>query len=197
MSRFLAADEPLALDNASSRGGWSRKRATPVLTRRVKQAIAEWYVLQMLELSWDGFCAHTEQGWNIGKPCYGYLSDKVPHPVPARRAEGKTKTRLIPDPARGPVVTRIMLARDTTLWTDDVWVVDSPPVECGRPRETARRSDLAGWAGYGYCASHSRYFRGLRLHMLAPCTACRPASRSPAPGPASARCCRASSPTRG
>ena len=60
-----------------------------------------------------------------------------------------------------------LLARDTTLWTDDVWVVDSTPVECGRPRETARRPELAGWAGYGYCGSHSRYFRGLRLHMLA------------------------------
>jgi hypothetical protein len=59
------------------------------------------------------------------------------------------------------------LARDTTLWIDDVWVVDSTPVECGRSRETARRSDLAGWAEYGYCASHSRYFWGLRLHMLA------------------------------
>ena len=58
------------------------------------------------------------------------------------------------------------LARDTTLWTDDVWVVDSTPVECGRSRETARRSDLAGWAEYGYCASHSRYFWGLRLHLL-------------------------------
>jgi Transposase DDE domain len=59
-----------------------------------------------------------------------------------------------------------VLARDTTLWTDDVWVVDSTPVECGRSRETARRSDLAGWAEYGYCASHSRYFWGLRLHLL-------------------------------
>jgi hypothetical protein len=39
-------------------------------------------------------------------------------------------------------------------------------VECGRSRETARRSDLAGWAEYGYCASHSRYFWGLRLHLL-------------------------------
>ena len=58
------------------------------------------------------------------------------------------------------------LAADTTLWTDDVWVVDSTPVECGRSRETARRSDLAGWAEYGYCASHSRYFWGLRLHLL-------------------------------
>ena len=61
----------------------------------------------------------------------------------------------------------VALARDTTLWTDDVWVVDSTPVECGRSRETARRSELAGWAEYGYCASHSRYFWGLRLHMLA------------------------------
>ena len=58
------------------------------------------------------------------------------------------------------------LAADTSLWTDDVWVVDSTPVECGRSRETARRSELAGWAEYGYCASHSRYFWGLRLHLL-------------------------------
>ena len=59
-----------------------------------------------------------------------------------------------------------MLAMDTSLWSDDVWVVDSTPVECGRSRETARRSDAAGWAQYGYCASHFRYFRGLRLHLV-------------------------------
>lgn len=52
------------------------------------------------------------------------------------------------------------------MWTDDVWVVDSTPVECGRSRETARRSDLAGWAEYGYCASHPRWFWGLRLHLV-------------------------------
>jgi hypothetical protein len=62
-------------------------------------------------------------------------------------------------------VTRA-LATDTALWTDDVWVVDSTPVECGRSRETVKRSDLAGWAQYGYCASHTRYFWGLRLHLL-------------------------------
>jgi hypothetical protein len=59
------------------------------------------------------------------------------------------------------------LARDTSVWTDDVWVVDSTPVECARSRDTVRRSQLAGWAEYGYCASHSRYFWGLRLHLLA------------------------------
>jgi hypothetical protein len=59
-----------------------------------------------------------------------------------------------------------VLARDTSLWTDDVWVVDSTPIECARSRETVRRSELAGWAEYGYCASHSRLFWGLRLHLL-------------------------------
>jgi hypothetical protein len=58
------------------------------------------------------------------------------------------------------------LAISTSLWHDDVWVIDSTPVECGRSRETVKRSDLAGWAEYGYCASHSRYFWGLRLHLL-------------------------------
>src|SRR6266516_6194249 len=29
------------------------------------------------------------------------------------------------------------VACDTALWSDDVWVVDSTPVECGRSRDTA------------------------------------------------------------
>jgi hypothetical protein len=70
--------------------------------------------------------------------------------------------------AAGLITTLIrLLAADTSLWSDDVWVVDSTPVECGRSRDTARRSDLAGWAEYGYCASHTRYFWGLRLHLFA------------------------------
>jgi hypothetical protein len=62
------------------------------------------------------------------------------------------------------LVTR--LGADTTLSQDDVWLVDSTPVECARSRETVQRSDLAGWAEYGYCASHSRFFWGLRLHLV-------------------------------
>jgi hypothetical protein len=58
------------------------------------------------------------------------------------------------------------LAVDTELWADTIWVADSTPVECGRSRQTVRRSALAGWAAYGYCASHSRYFWGLRLHLV-------------------------------
>ncbi|WP_067833742.1 IS982 family transposase [Actinomadura kijaniata] len=59
-----------------------------------------------------------------------------------------------------------LLGADTTLWSDDVWVVDSTPIECGRSRQTVMRSALAGWAEYGYCASHSRWFWGLRLHLV-------------------------------
>lgn len=58
------------------------------------------------------------------------------------------------------------LGAQTSVAGDDVWLVDSTPIECGRSRETQKRSDLAGWAEYGYCASHSRYFWGLRLHMV-------------------------------
>jgi hypothetical protein len=58
------------------------------------------------------------------------------------------------------------LARSCPSFNDDLWLVDSTPVECGRSRETTKRSDLAGWATYGYCASHSRWFWGLRLHLI-------------------------------
>ena len=59
-----------------------------------------------------------------------------------------------------------VLSTETGLWRDPVRLADSTPVECGRSRETANRSALAGWAGYGYCASHSRRFWGLRLHLV-------------------------------
>jgi hypothetical protein len=53
--------------------------------------------------------------------------------------------------------------------TDDLLLVDSTPVPCAHSRETVRRSALADAADYGWCASHSRYFWGFRLHaMFAP-----------------------------
>jgi len=49
---------------------------------------------------------------------------------------------------------------------DDLLLIDSTPVECARSRETVKRSALGDAADYGYCASHSRYFWGFRLHGL-------------------------------
>jgi hypothetical protein len=49
---------------------------------------------------------------------------------------------------------------------DDLLLIDSTPVECARSVETVRRSALGDAADYGYCASHSRFFWGFRLHCL-------------------------------
>jgi hypothetical protein len=56
---------------------------------------------------------------------------------------------------------------------DDLMLVDSTPVECARSRETVKRSGtnalddaLGNACDYGYCASHSRYFWGMRLHAI-------------------------------
>ncbi|MES4893373.1 IS982 family transposase [Streptomyces sp. NPDC096012] len=67
-----------------------------------------------------------------------------------------------------PLVKRMIreLAMDSDFWTDTVWITDSTPVPCGMSRPTVQRSNLAGWAGYGYCASHSRFFWGLRLYLV-------------------------------
>jgi hypothetical protein len=67
-----------------------------------------------------------------------------------------------------PLIQRAirLLAFDTDFWFDPHWIIDSTPVPCGASRPTAQRSDLAGWAGYGYCASHSRFFWGLRLYLI-------------------------------
>ncbi|MGO8882527.1 MAG: IS982 family transposase [Streptosporangiaceae bacterium] len=58
------------------------------------------------------------------------------------------------------------LAADSDFWLDDVWIADSTPVECARSRPAVRRPDMAGRANYGYCASHSRWFWGLRLYLI-------------------------------
>ena len=50
------------------------------------------------------------------------------------------------------------LGRQTGIAGDHGWIVDSTPVDRARSREAVERSDLAGWAEYGYCTSHSRYF---------------------------------------
>ena len=85
------------------------------------------------------------------------------HYLPQRAAYNK---RLR---AAGTMIQHIIatLARDCPSYNDDLWLADSTPVECGRSRETVKRSDLVGYASYGYCASHTRYFWGFRLHLIA------------------------------
>lgn len=71
--------------------------------------------------------------------------------------------------AAGALISAVIteLARDTPSWHELLRLVDSTPVPAGTSRETVKRSDLAGDAGYGYCASHSRFFWGFRLYLIA------------------------------
>jgi hypothetical protein len=59
-----------------------------------------------------------------------------------------------------------LLARLSPSFCDRLRLLDSTPVACAASRETVRRSALAGFGGYGYCRSHSRWFWGFRLYLL-------------------------------
>ena len=99
---LFATDEPADIEGVN---------ATTVLVRRVKQGVAEWYRLQLKEKIWKGLIEHSLDGWNIGSAPYGYIAERIPHPVPFKAAQGRTKSRLILDPDRAPVVARIFTWR--------------------------------------------------------------------------------------
>jgi len=59
-----------------------------------------------------------------------------------------------------------IFASQSPGFQDDLLLIDSTPIECARSRETAKRSQLGDAADYGWCASHSRFFWGFRLHAI-------------------------------
>ena len=89
--------------------------------------------------------------------------------LPSRNAFHKRRLRLS-DQIEALIAE---FARQSPGFVDDLLLVDSTPVECARSRETVKRGGssslndaLSNAADYGYCASHSRYFWGFRLHAL-------------------------------
>lgn len=101
----------------------------------------------------------NETGW------LRYADEHLRHLFPYLPGQSGYNKRLRKSATQLQAMIRL-LGEDTDVWADDTWLIDSTPVECGRSRPTAKRSNLAGWAGYGYCASHSRWFWGLRLHLV-------------------------------
>jgi site-specific DNA recombinase len=99
---LFATDEPAVIEGVN---------ATTVLVRRMKQGVAEWFRLQLKEKTWKGLVEHSLDGWNIGTPPYGYVADRIPHPVPVKASQGRTKTRLALDPDRAPVIAQIFTWR--------------------------------------------------------------------------------------
>jgi DNA invertase Pin-like site-specific DNA recombinase len=93
---LFAADEPMTAN------------ATSILTRRVKQGVAEWYVRDLIEKSRRGMEESVRQGWHTGGPApYGYLLEPHPHPNPQKAKDGRKKHRLVLDPVKAGIVRMI------------------------------------------------------------------------------------------
>jgi hypothetical protein len=71
--------------------------------------------------------------------------------------------------ALAPQIARAInyLAFISPSFCDNLRLLDSTPVPCGQSRETVRRSEFAGHAGYGYCPSKSLFVWGMRLVLMA------------------------------
>ncbi len=61
------------------------------------------------------------------------------------------------------------LANHTPGSAELLRLMDATPIPCGQSAITARRSDLFGYAGYGYCPSHSRWYWGAKLMLICTC----------------------------
>ena len=82
----------------------------------------------------------------------------------------------LPSQSRYNERCRLLAPRLVTLWraistelpgfNDTICLLDTTPLPCGQSTQTAKRSELAPWCGFGWSAAHSRYFWGMRLVLL-------------------------------
>jgi Transposase DDE domain len=103
--------------------------------------------------------ARSEHHWL--RMCYGRLGHLFPY-LPHQPGYHKRVK------AAAPLIckTTVYLAALCPSWADELRLLDGTPVPCGTSRATVQRSELAGWANYGYCAAHSRWYWGLKLYLL-------------------------------
>jgi len=94
------------------------------------------------------------------------VTDRLGHLFPYVCGQAAYNRRLR---RAAPLVTQLLhaLAVACPSWCDQWRLLDATPVPCGQSRETVKRSQLAGWAGYGWDASHHRFWWGLKLYLLA------------------------------
>src|SRR5664280_2363394 len=82
------------------------------------------------------------------------------HDAPPRQGRGR-RPRL----ADAELVC-LARARVSPSWCDSLRLIDATPLPCGALRETVNRSDIGGTGGDGFCASHTRYYWGLKLYLV-------------------------------
>jgi hypothetical protein len=104
--------------------------------------------------------------------------------------------------AAGPLMEAALrwLASHTPATAELLRLLDATPVSCGQSVVTARRSGLYGWAGYGYCPSHSRWYWGSKLMLICTCEGtvtgfCLANPNCPASATRPGRCSKTSPPT--
>jgi hypothetical protein len=104
--------------------------------------------------------ARSERHWlRMCRTRLGHLFPYLPH-QPGYHNRLKAAAPLIRQ-------TIFYLATLCPSWGDRLRLLDATPVPCGTSRQAVKRSRLAGWANYGYCAAHSRWYWGLKLYLLA------------------------------
>ena len=82
--------------------------------------------------------------------------------IPGQSGFNKRLRRLVPE----LVATLGSLPRLSPSFCDRWRLLDSTPLPCAASRATVERTQLAGYASYGYCRSHHRHFFGFRLYLL-------------------------------
>ena len=92
----------------------------------------------------------------------------VGHLFPRLLAQSQYNTRLR---QIAPLMEAAMrwLADATPATAEQLRLMDATPVPYGTSAVTAKRSDLFGYAGYGYCPSHSRWYWGTKLLIICTC----------------------------
>ena len=92
----------------------------------------------------------------------------IGHLFPRLLGQSEYNTRLR---AAAPLMEAAVrwLAEATPGSAEMLRLMDATPVPCGQSVITAKRSDLYGWAGYGYCPSHSRWYWGAKLLIICTC----------------------------
>jgi len=89
------------------------------------------------------------------------LSHLFPY-LPTQSAYNKRMRRLAPQLL--VLINQIAWSCDPTY--DALRLLDSTPVPCASSRETVKRSELAGYAAYGWSPAHSRFYWGFRLYLV-------------------------------
>ena len=130
------------------------KRSGPGRPPRISDA--EVVCLAVAQIFLD--CPNEHRFLRLARERLGHL---FPY-IPGQSGYNKRVRGLAPEIAR----LVMHLAWLSPSFCDRLRLLDSTPVPCAQSRETVKRSELAGYASYGYCASHSRYFWGFRLYLL-------------------------------